>query len=96
VAALAFVLGGVGAVAVAAALPDGGRVASVGDRSTGVGGQLPGGLFPGAPDDHADRDGPGDDGDDDGGPGGRGLRGGQPPQGVLPGGQQDDNGGTDI
>jgi hypothetical protein len=89
VAALAFVLGGAGAAAVAAALPDGGRSASVGDRTTGVGGQLPGGQFPGAPRDHADHDG------DDDGRGGRDFRGGQPPQGGLPGGQRDANGGAD-
>ncbi|HEU5144612.1 MAG TPA: hypothetical protein VFT81_05495 [Dermatophilaceae bacterium] len=90
VAALAFVLGGVGTVAVAAVLPDSGRSASVGNRTPGVGAQLPGGQFPGAPHEHADRDGDGD-GDGDG----REFRGGQPPQGGLPGGQQNADGGTD-
>jgi hypothetical protein len=89
VAALAFVLGGVGAVAVAAALPHDGRSTGVGGRSIGVGGQFPGGQFPGAPHDHGDRDGDGD------GPGGDDFRGEQAPQGGVPGGQQQDANGTE-
>lgn len=95
-AALALVLGGAGAVAIAADLPDGSASAEVGDRSGVRGGQFPGGQFPGARgDDHdhdADHFGPRGEPDD------RGFPGGSAPQGGLPGGsgRLDPDGGTNA
>lgn len=72
-AGLALVLGGAGAVAVAAALPDGSASADVGDRSGRTGWQPPGRL-PGA----NDRDSGTDGGIDSGTDGGAGGLGGRP------------------